>query len=103
MSDSKAGLNLPAKLPSQPKQFRLLESQLLDAVASRDLFRLKQQLKKIQQGANNPDDQALAWKKWSTAVAKSNNWVETRAADFPQISFPELPVSERADRNSRSY
>lgn len=97
MSDSKAGLNLPAKLPSQPKQFRLLESQLLDAVASRDLFRLKQQLKKIQQGANNPDDQALVWKKWSTAVAKSNNWVETRAADFPQISFPELPVSERAD------
>ena len=97
MSDSKAGLKLPAKLPSQPKQFRLLESQLLDAVASCDLFRLKQQLKKIQQGANNPDDQALAWKKWSTAVAKSNNWVETRAADFPQISFPELPVSERAD------
>ena len=46
MTDAKAGLKVPAKLPSQPKQYRLLESQLLHAVASRDLFRLRQQLKK---------------------------------------------------------
>ena len=97
MSNSKAVLEIPAKIPTQPKQFRLLESQLLDAVSSRDLFRLKQQLKKVQQADKDSGEQASAWKKWSAAVAKSNHWVESRAADFPVISYPDLPVSGRAD------
>jgi ATP-dependent helicase HrpA len=97
MSNSKAGLNIPAKLPSQPKQFRLLESQLMDAVASRDLFRLKQQLKKIQQSLKASEENLSGWNRWVTAATKSNSWVETRAASFPQISYPDLPVCGRAD------
>ena len=103
MNDSKVGLNLPAKLPSQPKQYRLLESQLMHAVASRDLFRFKQQLKKIQQSfkassATEASQKSIAaWQKWSAAVTKSNSWVETRAAKFPKITYPDLPVSGRAD------
>jgi ATP-dependent helicase HrpA len=94
MSDAKAGLIIPAKIPSQPKQFRQLESHLLDAVASRDAFRLKQQLNKIQQGS---EENITLWKKWVTAVTKSNSWVEDRAADLPKITYPDLPVAARAD------
>ena len=103
MTDAKAGLKVPAKLPSQPKQYRLLESQLLHAVASRDLFRLRQQLKKIQQSHKNSENSESSeqknktWQRWINTVTKSNNWVESRAAKFPNISYPDLPVSERAD------
>jgi ATP-dependent helicase HrpA len=94
MSDAKVGLKIPAKIPSQPKQFRQLESQLLGAVASRDAFRLRQQLKKIQQGT---EDNITAWRKWVTAVNKSMLWVEDKAADGPKITYPDLPVADRAD------
>lgn len=85
------------KIPNQVKQFRLLESQLIDAVSSRDLFRLQKQLKKIQQGSENPEQRLSAWKKWSISFAKSQHWVESRAANFPEITYPDLPVSGRAD------
>ncbi|MGB1912573.1 MAG: DEAD/DEAH box helicase, partial [Porticoccaceae bacterium] len=97
MGTSKVDSILPAKIPNQAKQFRQLTSKLLPAVASRDLFRLTQQLKKIERGADKPKEQALLWQKWTAAVDKSQHWVETRAASFPKISFPDLPVSSRAD------
>lgn len=88
---------LPAKIPHQTKQLRLLESKLLSAVSSRDLFRLTKQLQKLMGFADKPKEQALLWQKWSDAVSKSANWVEKRSASFPEISFPDLPVSGRAD------
>jgi ATP-dependent helicase HrpA len=97
MGTSKVDSILPAKIPNQAKQFRQLKSKILTAVASRDLFRLTQQLKKIERGADKPKEQALLWQKWTAAVDKSQHWVETRAASFPRISFPDLPVSSRAD------
>jgi ATP-dependent helicase HrpA len=97
MNTSKVDSILPTKIPHQAKQFRQLESALLAAVSSRDLFRLTQQLKKIEQVADRPKAQASLWQKWSAAVAKSQDWVEKRAGSFPGISFPELPVSARAD------
>ena len=88
---------MPAKLPTQPKQFRQLESALAAVVSSRDLYRLTRQLNKIKQAASDAKQQLLLWDKWTAAVARSQQWVEKRRAGFPQISFPELPVSERAD------
>lgn len=96
MTDAKAGLKIPAKIPSQPKQFRQLASTLPDAVSSSDLFRLHKQLHKIQQ-TSDAKQQLLLWQKWRSAVIKSQDWVEHRTASFPDISFPELPVTERAD------
>jgi ATP-dependent helicase HrpA len=97
MSTPKLGSEIPAKIPTQAVQFSLLEAQLLDTVSSRDLFRLKKQLNKIQHSANKAKEQALLWEKWSVAVAKSQRWVASRTAGFPKISLADLPVSERAD------
>ena len=88
---------MPAKLPAQPKQFRQLESSLAAVVSSRDLYRLTRQLNKIKQAASDAKQQLLLWDKWTAAVARSQQWVEKRRSGFPHISFPELPVSERAD------
>ena len=97
MTTSKVDSFLPAKIPHQTKQLRLLESKLLSAVSSRDLFRLTKQLQKLKGFADKPKEQALLWQKWSDAVSKSANWVEKRSASFPEINFPDLPVSGRAD------
>ena len=96
MSDSKAGFKIPAKIPTQPKQFRQLESALTAVVSSRDLYRLTQQLNKMQ-AVSDSIQQLVLWEKWTAAVVRSQQWVAKRAAGFPHISFPELPVSERAD------
>ena len=96
MSNSKVGLKIPAKLPSQSKQFRQLESKLMCAVSSRDLFRLKKQLHKIQH-TSDLKQQLLLWEKCTSAIARSQDWVEKRRAGMPDISFPDLPVAERAD------
>jgi ATP-dependent helicase HrpA len=97
MRNPTAEFKIPAKIPTQLKQFRLLESQLSDAVSSRDLFRFKQQLIKIQQADKLSDTQNALWDKWTAAVARSNDWVERRAQGFPEISYSDLPVSARAD------
>jgi ATP-dependent helicase HrpA len=97
MGASKVDSILPTKIPHQTQKFRQLASKLVPAVLSRDLYRLTQQLQKIQCSADKPKEQASLWEKWSTAVAKSQGWVEKRAASFPEISFPDLPVSGRAD------
>ena len=97
MRNPTAEFKIPAKIPTQPKQFRLLESQLSDAVSSRDLFRFKQQLIKIQQADKRSDAQTALWDKWTAAVARSNDWVERRAQGLPEISYSDLPVSARAD------
>ena len=96
MSNSKVGLKIPAKLPSQSKQFRQLESKLMCAVSSRDLFLLKKQLHKIQH-TSDLKQQLLLWEKCTSAIARSQDWVEKRRAGMPDISFPDLPVAERAD------
>jgi ATP-dependent helicase HrpA len=97
MGTSKVDSILPTKIPHQTKQFRQLASKLVPAVLSRDLFRLTQQLQKIECSSDKPKEQASLWQKWSAAVTKSQDVVEKRTASFPEISFPELPVSARAD------
>ena len=97
MGASKVDSILPTKIPHQTQKFRQLASKLVPAVLSRDLYRLTQQLQKIERIVDEPKEQASLWEKWSTAVAKSQGWVEKRAASFPEISFPDLPVSGRAD------
>ena len=97
MSTPKAGFEIPTVIPTQAVQFSALEEQLVDSVSSRDLFRLTKQLKRLAQGANKTADQTAQWSKWSASVAKSQQRVEERSASHPEISFPDLPVSARAD------
>ena len=90
MGASKVDSILPTKIPHQTQQFRQLGSKLVPAVLSRDLFRLTQQLHKIERSADKPKEQASLWQKWSAAVTKSQDVVEKRASSFPEISFPDL-------------
>jgi len=70
MGASKVDSILPTKIPHQTQQYRQLASKLVPAVLSRDLYRLTQQLQKIERIADKPKEQASLWEKWSTGVAK---------------------------------
>ena len=60
MGASKVDSILPTKIPHQTQKFRQLASKLVPAVLSRDLYRLTQQLQKIERivdehlGQNKP-------------------------------------------------
>ena len=90
-------MQIPALIPTEAKQFKLLEEQLVRAIASRDLFRLSKQLQDIAQSASKDRDNTRQWKKWTAAVNKSQQLVQRRIQKIPTLTFPDLPVSARAE------
>jgi ATP-dependent helicase HrpA len=90
-------MQIPAQFPADAKQFKLLEKQLIATVASRDLFRLTKQLRDLVQSAGKDRDNRKQWNKWTDAVYKSQQLVKKRAQKAPNITFPDLPVSARAE------
>ena len=88
---------IPEQFPSRAEQFKVLEEQLVTTVASRDLFRLSKQLRELAQSAGKDRNNSKLWKKWTDAVYKSQQLVKKRTQKAPNITFPDLPVSARAE------
>lgn len=92
-------MEIPTDLPTKTAQFKQLEQQLPEAVASRDLYPLTTKLRRISQLSSKREERGGLWRKWSTAVERSQQWVARRSAICPQIRFsdlPDLPVSDHA-------
>ncbi|MGB0669333.1 MAG: ATP-dependent RNA helicase HrpA, partial [Porticoccaceae bacterium] len=70
---------------------------MVDLVTSRDLFRLNKQLTDLQQRVARQQDITEGWKKWRQAAQRSQQIVSARRDNLPSISYPDLPVSARAD------
>lgn len=88
---------LPVEPPVKVQQFVALKSQLVDRVTSKDLFRLSRQLDQLQRDQSDKKYIGEAWKRWSEAVGRSQQIVKDRHNSLPSISYPDLPVSARAE------
>lgn len=93
----KQGLELPADFPTCSKEYKSLDSQLHASVASHDLYRLQKQLRDIAARAKRNQHTSGLWKQWTVAVNQSQRRVDKRAQKCPEITFPDLPVSTRAE------
>ena len=87
----------PEQAPGTAQQFQPLAEALVDLVTSRDLFRLNKQLTDLQQRVARQQDITEGWKKWRQAAQRSQQIVSARRDNLPSISYPDLPVSARAD------
>lgn len=93
-------MEIPTDFPIKTEQFQQLEQQLPEVVASRDLYSLTTKLRQVSKLSSGSGETADRWRKWSTAVEKSQQWVALRSANCPQITFsdlPDLPVSDHAE------
>ncbi len=89
-------MEIPTDFPTKISQFKQLEQQLPEAVASRDLHSLTTKLRQISQLSRGGGEIAHRWRQWSRAVDRSQQWVARRSANCPSITFPDLPVSDHA-------
>lgn len=90
-------IDIPAELPSNLEEINALEIRLVDCVSSCDLFRLRKQLREIARRIKTNQDLTPAWQKWISAVKTSQQKVESRLEKYPDITYPDLPVSARAE------
>lgn len=88
---------LPAEPPGSAQQFALLQDLLPDLVTSADLFRLSRQLGQLQRDQANKKSIVDGWQRWSKAAQRSEKIVSARHSVLPSISYPDLPVSARAE------
>jgi ATP-dependent helicase HrpA len=90
-------LAIPTDVPTQSEQLKTLDKQLEHSVTSRDLYPLRKQLRNMIQRLEENFSISNQWQKWRIKVNKSLLKVEKRAQQLPQISYPDLPVSARAE------
>ena len=83
---------LTAAVP-QRRELGKFSCWLAPALQSRDRFRL---LSKLQRSQKTPMTQSQ-WQQWRNQAEKSLRTTQLRQRSLPQLSYPELPVSERAD------
>ena len=88
---------IPAELPSSLEKITALAMQLDSCVASRDLYRLRKQLNEIARQIKRNQDATSLWKKWTSAAKTSQQRIERRLKKYPTITYPDLPVSDRAE------
>jgi len=83
---------LPAAVPKR-RELSKFSSWLAPALQSRDRFRL---VSKLQRSQKTPMTQSQ-WQQWRNQAEKSLCTTQLRQRSLPQLNYPELPVSERAD------
>ena len=90
--------DLPATdLPSTEQDFQQLQHLLEEAASTRDKYRLHRQLQQMQEQRKRGVDITAAWQTWHEALLATQALTERRRQMVPDFSYPDLPVSARAD------
>jgi ATP-dependent helicase HrpA len=90
--------NQPAPdLPSGQQDFQRLQLLVDETASTRDCFRLSRQLRDLSQRYKRGLDINSGWQQWHSALLKSQALTHSRRQAIPAFSYPELPVSARAD------
>jgi ATP-dependent helicase HrpA len=90
--------NQPAPdLPSGQQDFQRLQLLVEQTASTRDSFRLSRQLRELAQQNKRGRDISAGWQQWHAALLKSQRVTDSRRQTIPLFTYPELPVSARAD------
>jgi ATP-dependent helicase HrpA len=90
--------NQPAPdLPSGQQDFQRLQLLVEQTASTRDSFRLSRQLRELAQQCKRGRDISGGWQQWHAALLKSQTVTASRRQTIPLFTYPELPVSARAD------
>jgi ATP-dependent helicase HrpA len=90
--------NQPAPdLPSGQQDFQRLQLLVEQTASTRDSFRLSRQLRELAQQKKRGRDISAGWQQWHAALLKSQTVTDSRRQTIPLFTYPELPVSARAD------
>ena len=84
-------------LPSGQQDFQRLQLLVEQTASTRDSFRLSRQLRDIEQQRRRGREISAGWQQWHAALLKTQKLTEHRRQSIPSFSYPELPVSARAD------
>ena len=84
-------------IPQDASGFSLLRDQIQTHATSRDSYQLLQRLSDLQRLLQAGEDISEGWEKWIKQYNRSQSIVERRKQNMPEIRYPDLPVSERAD------
>ncbi len=90
--------NQPAPdLPSGQQDFQRLQLLVDQTASTRDSFRLSRQLRELAQQHKRGRDISSGWQQWHAALLKTQALTDSRRQTIPAFTYPELPVSARAD------
>ncbi|MDB9969827.1 ATP-dependent RNA helicase HrpA [Porticoccaceae bacterium] len=90
--------NQPAPdLPSGQQDFQRLQLLVDQTASTRDSFRLSRQLRELSQQHKRGRDISFGWQQWHAALLKTQALTDSRRQTIPVFTYPELPVSARAD------
>ncbi len=84
-------------LPSGQQDFQRLQQLLEQTASTRDSYRLRRQLNELQQQQKRGNDITDAWQRWHAGLLQTQARSSSRQQSIPALSYPELPVSARAD------
>lgn len=84
-------------LPSGQKDFQRLQLLVDETASTRDNFRLSRQLRELAQQFKRGGDISSGWQTWHAGLLKTQALTDSRRQTIPNFTYPELPVSARAD------
>jgi len=84
-------------LPSGQQDFQRLQLLVDQTASTRDSFRLSRQLRELSQQHKSGRDISSGWQQWHAALLKTQALTDSRRQTIPVFTYPELPVSARAD------
>jgi ATP-dependent helicase HrpA len=90
--------NPPAPdLPSGQQDFQRLQLLVDETASTRDSFRLSRQLRELAQQYKRGRDISGGWQRWHAGLLKTQTVTDSRRQAIPAFTYPELPVSARAN------
>ncbi len=84
-------------LPQTASDFKQLQSLVDTLTTTRNRHRMSRQLATLKQASQRGKVIDRDWEKWHTALLSNQAELQQRSESLPKFSFPDLPVSARAD------